>query len=297
MVPDNATPDDMAFMIEDGEASLLFLADESQLHVLLPHLPTIGSLKKIVLFDEPSDTRDRSVVSYKKFVQSAQVSGKDLSQEFPGDVRITDLATIMYTSGTTGKPKGIMFSHLNIISKRFARALAWPMVGANDVFLSYLPLYHTFGRWLEMMGSLFWGATYVFVQSPSINNLIREMQIHRPTVFISIPQKWQQIYQYIGQQIDLERAPGGVVLPVRAHAGAKSSEVRGVRDGSLRVSVTQVAEKGKANKAIVAVLAKSLGLRKSQVELVSGATASRKRFLIHGVTVEQLEDRIGATER
>ena len=207
MVPDNATPDDMAFMIDDSEASLLFLTDEHQLQVLLPHLPGIEQLKKIVLFDGPSETYDRKVVSYKRFVQSAQLSGKDLEQEFPGDIRITDLATIMYTSGTTGKPKGIMFSHLNIISKRFARALAWPMVGENDVFLCYLPLYHTFGRWLEMMGSLFWGATYVFVQSPSINNLIREMQIHRPTVFISIPQKWQQIYQYIAQQIDLERAP------------------------------------------------------------------------------------------
>jgi len=94
--------------------------------------------------------------------------------------------------------------------------------------------------------------------------------------------------------VELEPVAGGVLLPVRAHAGAKSSGVRGVQDGSLRVSVTQVAEKGKANKAIIAVLAKSLGLRKSQLELVSGATAPRKRFLIHGVTLKQIEDRIEA---
>ena len=94
--------------------------------------------------------------------------------------------------------------------------------------------------------------------------------------------------------IQLEPAPDGVLLPVRAHPGAKSSAVRGAQDGLLKISVTQVAEKGKANKAIVAVLAKALNLRKSQVELVAGATASQKRFLIRGVTVKQLQDRIGA---
>ena len=94
--------------------------------------------------------------------------------------------------------------------------------------------------------------------------------------------------------IQLEPATDGVLLPVRAHAGAKSSALRGAQNGSLKVSVTQVAEKGKANKAIVVVLAKALNLRKSQVELVAGATVSQKRFLIRGVTVNQLRDRIGA---
>jgi uncharacterized protein YggU (UPF0235/DUF167 family) len=94
--------------------------------------------------------------------------------------------------------------------------------------------------------------------------------------------------------IQLESAPGGVLLPVRAHAGARLSALRGAQDGLLRVSVTQVAEKGKANKAIIAVLAKALSLRKSQVELVAGRAASQKRFLIRGVTVDQLQDRIDA---
>jgi uncharacterized protein YggU (UPF0235/DUF167 family) len=56
--------------------------------------------------------------------------------------------------------------------------------------------------------------------------------------------------------------------------------------------VTQVAEKGKANKALVEVLAKALGLRKSQIELISGSTGSHKRFLVRDVTAEQLAQRI-----
>ena len=86
--------------------------------------------------------------------------------------------------------------------------------------------------------------------------------------------------------------PEGALLPVRAQPGAKSSGVRGVQDGALKVAVTQIAEKGKANKALLAVLCDALGVRKSQLILVAGATAAHKRFLVRGVTVAQLRQRL-----
>jgi uncharacterized protein (TIGR00251 family) len=98
----------------------------------------------------------------------------------------------------------------------------------------------------------------------------------------------------MADRVNLESASGGVLLSVRAQPGAKFSAVRGVHNGALRVSVTQVAEKGKANKALVGVLAKALKIRKSQIELIAGATASQKRFMIHAVTTEELAKRIEA---
>ena len=80
---------------------------------------------------------------------------------------IDNIQTIMYTSGTTSNPKGIMFTQKNLMIKRFARAIALPDISSNDTFLSYLPLFHTFGRYFELMGSIFWGSTYTFAQSPS----------------------------------------------------------------------------------------------------------------------------------
>ena len=88
--------------------------------------------------------------------------------------------------------------------------------------------------------------------------------------------------------LDLKPHPNGTVLPVRAQAGARRNEVRGVQDGALKVCVTQAPEKGKANKAIVEVLAKWLGVRKSQIELISGETASQKKFLVREVTADRL---------
>ncbi len=92
--------------------------------------------------------------------------------------------------------------------------------------------------------------------------------------------------------IDLEPHAEDTILPVRARAGAGRNEIRGLQEGMLKVSVTQVAEKGKANKALVGLLAKGLGLRKSQVELLGGKTSSKKRFLVRGVTPEELRERI-----
>ena len=82
--------------------------------------------------------------------------------------------------------------------------------------------------------------------------------------------------------IKLEPHADGVILSVRANAGAKKNAVTGEHDGAVKISVTQAPEKGKANKAIVEVICKSLGLKRSQVELLSGETSSHKKFLLRG---------------
>ena len=93
--------------------------------------------------------------------------------------------------------------------------------------------------------------------------------------------------------IDLELHPEGVVLRVKAQPGAKRSEIRGEQSGALKVTLTQVAEKGKANQALLRLVSKALGLRKSQLELISGATSQQKRYLIRGVSFDELRERLG----
>jgi long-chain acyl-CoA synthetase len=104
-----------------------------------------------------------------------------------------DLATTMFTSGSTGRPKGVAFSIYNLVTKRFARGAALPTVGREEVFLSYLPLFHTFGRYLEMLGALYWEGTYVFADNPSAETLLAELPRVCPTALISIPLRWVQI--------------------------------------------------------------------------------------------------------
>lgn len=94
--------------------------------------------------------------------------------------------------------------------------------------------------------------------------------------------------------VELTEDREGVLLPVQAQPGARRNGLSGVHDGRLKVAVTQAPEKGKANDAIVEVLAKALALKRSQISLVSGPTNSRKVFRVRDVALDDLQSRIDA---
>jgi len=94
--------------------------------------------------------------------------------------------------------------------------------------------------------------------------------------------------------VNLDVTAAGIAFGVKAQPGARKNSVRGEHDGCLRVSVTQAAEKGKANEAIADVLCEALKLRTNQLALISGAKNSRKRFVAMGIPIEELKRRIAS---
>jgi uncharacterized protein (TIGR00251 family) len=92
--------------------------------------------------------------------------------------------------------------------------------------------------------------------------------------------------------IDLLSHKDGVLLPVKAKPGARADAVAGEHGGALRVRVTAPPEDGKANAAIARLLAEALGLKRAQVALHSGAASRDKRFLVTGVSADDLRARL-----
>ena len=88
--------------------------------------------------------------------------------------------------------------------------------------------------------------------------------------------------------------PEGCVLSVRAQPGARKAGVLGEQGAALKVAVTAPPEDGRANKALAEALREALGLKRSQVELLSGATSRDKKFLIRGVTPADLGAKVAA---
>ena len=88
--------------------------------------------------------------------------------------------------------------------------------------------------------------------------------------------------------------PEGCILPVHAQPGARRSGIVGEHAGALKVTTTAPPEHGKANQAIAEVLRETLGLKRSQIELLNGATSREKRFLIRGLGRDETVERIEA---
>jgi long-chain acyl-CoA synthetase len=106
----------------------------------------------------------------------------------------SNLATIVYTSGTTGMPKGVMLSHANILENAFAclqRITLFP----EDIFLSFLPLSHTFERTVGYYVPMMAGANVTYARS--IDRLFEDLLEVRPTVLISVPRIYERVHMKI----------------------------------------------------------------------------------------------------
>ena len=200
-IPLNSTKEHFSYILKESKVDTLFLGGEKSVHLW----NSISQDNEMYVVDVNGiGTIKSNFHSWDDFLDNSDNDTPINEMKYLPDIDMNWTNTIMYTSGSTSNPKGVKFSQINIISKRFSRALALPEIGSTDIFLCYLPLFHTFGRYFELMGSIFWGATYTFAESPAFNSLLKDFSIISPTVFISIPKRWVQIYDSINDSIDLD---------------------------------------------------------------------------------------------
>ena len=185
-IPLNSTKEHFSYILKESKVDTLFLGGENSVHLW----NSISQDYEMYGVDVNGiGTVKSNFISWDDFLDNSDNDTPINKIKYLPDIDMDWTNTIMYTSGSTSNPKGVKFSQLNIISKRFSRALALPEIGSTDIFLCYLPLFHTFGRYFELMGSIFWGATYTFAESPAFNSLLKDFSIISPTVFISIPKR------------------------------------------------------------------------------------------------------------
>lgn len=180
-----------AYIVNDAGAKVLLLENSHQWQEFLAIGDQIAGLQRIVLlksFEKNSiDSSDRArVVAVRDWLPAAQA----------GEVRhVTSdpqsLATIIYTSGTSGRPKGVMLSHHNILTNAHSCLQIIPVL-PDDLLLSFLPLSHTFERTSGYYVPMMSGATIAYARS--ISQLQEDLSIIQPTLLISVPRIYERVY-------------------------------------------------------------------------------------------------------
>ena len=176
---------DIAFVARSESAEILTTCDAA--------IKTIISLDPIGVDSAGSCSTDYDTVRLngRKFLNNG--SSQHLAERLAA-IRPDDCATIIFTSGTTGKPKGVMLSHANILANAAASLAAQPIT-PKDTFLSFLPLSHSFERTAGQYLMLLAGARTAYAQSiRAVADNIREV---RPTIMLGVPRFYEKLYARI----------------------------------------------------------------------------------------------------
>ena len=208
-IPYNSTTEDLVSIINDSKISHLFIRENININIK-DIIKANHNIKKIINLEEIKYISD-ILLDWEDFISLSLKNKNDDLDDRINSTQMNKLSTIMYTSGSTDEPKGVIFTQKNLITKRLSRAIALPDICNNDIFLCYLPLFHTFGRFFELIGSIYWGATYVFAESPSFNNLLKDFKLVKPTVFISIPKRWVQLFDKLDNKLNLDKDSQGAI--------------------------------------------------------------------------------------
>ncbi|XP_062575832.1 long-chain-fatty-acid--CoA ligase 1-like isoform X2 [Saccostrea cucullata] len=171
---------------------------------LLAKADQCPSLKCIIMMESPSEELKSEAAKHKiellQYKDFLELGEKNLQE--PKPPKESDLATICYTSGTTGDPKGVMLTHANLICNMSSVAfiaLKAITVDKNDVHISYLPLAHMFERGMEIICFMH-GCRVGFFRG-DVKLLTEDMQALKPTLFITVPRLLNRIYDKIENSV------------------------------------------------------------------------------------------------
>ena len=198
-------PKDCQYIIDHSDAVVIFVENEDQLAKVLEIRGAIPNIRKVVMYDGNHD--DDWVISYDEFLALGDaISDDDLEQRIDA-VEPKDLAGIVYTSGTTGVPKGTMLSHDNITFTSESILQCAPIMKGEDGFL-FLPLAHVFAR-ITLYACI--GACAPITFTRSMETIVEDIKACQPIWFPSVPRIYEKVYTKV---VSGAETKGGLALKI-----------------------------------------------------------------------------------
>lgn len=196
-----STESQVEYIVNDATISTIFVGEQYQYDIAYEVMRTSDYIKQIIVFDNTVVTNgEESTIYFSEFVKRGQQSNSDdVVEESQRNALPQELATIMYTSGTTGEPKGAMLSHENYLEAMRIHDLRLTSMSEKDTSIAFLPISHIFER-IWCYYCLFKGVEiYVNLNPLQIQDALKEV---RPTLMCSVPRFWEKIYTSVFEIID-----------------------------------------------------------------------------------------------
>ncbi|MEM9733438.1 MAG: long-chain fatty acid--CoA ligase [Pseudomonadota bacterium] len=189
----------LEYLVGDSGSRFLFIENDEQLDKYLAVKDAMPSLVKAIVFDRDGlhDFSDDTVLFLDELVAFGQAHEKDHPTLFESQIALSDpedTAIMVYTSGTTGMPKGAMISHSNLFYSLCSSAQGAP-VAETDEQICFLPLCHILERLFSGISPIAYKVTLNFAESPE--TVFDNLQEVSPQTFVAVPRLWEKIYSRV----------------------------------------------------------------------------------------------------